>query len=100
VARTGAAVALVLEPEAFHEDCARAKIVITPLFAPGSCAAPIVLDRARLARTGAVTLRFDGDVVRWRKARAPDENRPWSRPPKPRDGGKPATDEDETPLAD
>nr|WP_319801412.1 ComEC/Rec2 family competence protein [Rhodoblastus acidophilus] len=84
LARNGAAVALVLEAEAFPEDCARAKIVITPLDAPDYCAAPIVLDRARLATTGAVALRFEGETVVWRTARAPGEDRPWSRPPKSR----------------
>ncbi len=84
LARNGAAVALVLEAEAFHEDCARAKIVISPLFAPDYCVAPIVLDRARLAQTGAVTLRLDGETIAWRTARAPGEDRPWSRAPKPR----------------
>ena len=38
IARNGAPVALVLEAEAFHEDCARAKIVISPLYAPRACA--------------------------------------------------------------
>jgi len=87
LARDGAAVALVLEAEAFHEDCARAQIVVSPLNAPDYCAAPIVLDRARLAQTGAVTLRFEAKTVAaaiWRMARAPGEDRPWSRPPKPR----------------
>jgi len=84
LARTGAAVALVLEAEAFHEDCWRAKIVISPLFAPGWCAAPLVLDRAKLEQTGAATLRFDGESVVWRMARAPGEDRPWSRAPKKR----------------
>ncbi|WP_104508176.1 ComEC/Rec2 family competence protein, partial [Rhodoblastus sphagnicola] len=96
LARTGAAVALVLETEAFHEDCARAKIIISPLYAPRSCAAPIVLDRAKLAQTGAVTLRFEGESVRWRKARAPGEDRPWSRAPKPRGGAAPKQGQDES----
>jgi len=84
VAQTGAPVALVLEAEAFHEDCARAKIVISPLHAPGWCAAPLVIDRGKLAETGAVALRFDGESVIWRTARAPGEDRPWSRAPAPR----------------
>jgi competence protein ComEC len=84
IARNGAAVALVLEAEAFHEDCSRARIVISPLYAPRSCKAPIVLDRAKLAETGAVTLRFDGEAVTWRTARAPGEDRPWSRAPRRR----------------
>ena len=80
--RDGESLALVLESEAFHEDCARAKIIVSPLYAPRSCAAPIVLDRARLAETGAVTLAFAGDAVKWRTARAPGEDRPWSRAPR------------------
>ncbi len=78
----GEPVALVLESEAFHQDCARAKIVVSPLYAPRSCAAPIVLDRAKLAETGAVTLAFDGERIDWRAARAPGEDRPWSKAPK------------------
>jgi competence protein ComEC len=80
----GRVIALVNAPGAFLEDCARAAIVITPLHAPDGCAAPIVIDRDTLARTGAVTLRLekDGGVERT-TARAIDEDRPWS--PKARD---------------
>ncbi|WP_052341426.1 ComEC/Rec2 family competence protein [Salinarimonas rosea] len=71
------AVALVREPGAFAEDCARAAIVVSRLTAPGWCAAPHVLDRARLAVTGAATLRFrDGEVAVDTVRRAP-ETRPW-----------------------
>ena len=58
--------------------------MISPLYAPRACAAPIVLDRAKLGETGAVTLRFDGDAIIWRTARAPGEDRPWSRAPQRR----------------
>ena len=78
----GEAAALVLEEQAFHEDCMRAEIVISPLTAPPSCHPPILLDRARLAETGAVTLAFTESGVDWRTARAPGEDRPWSRAPK------------------
>ena len=79
----GETAALVLDAAAFHEDCARAQIVISPLYAPRSCNPQILLDRARLAETGAVTLTFteQGGVV-WRTARAPGEDRPWSRAPR------------------
>jgi competence protein ComEC len=77
----GESAALVLEESAFHEDCARAEIVISPLYAPRSCAPKILLDRARLAETGAVTLAFGPTGMIWRTARAPGEERPWSRSP-------------------
>ena len=82
--RDGSSAALVLDYSAFHEDCARAQIVISPLFAPRSCAAKILLDRARLEETGAVTLALGDKGYVWRTARAPGEDRPWSRAPRRR----------------
>jgi competence protein ComEC len=86
----GEAAALVLDEAAFHEDCARAQVVISPLFAPRSCAPKILLDRARLAETGAVTVSFGREGAAWRTARAPGENRPWSRAPPRRVAAIPA----------
>lgn len=80
----GRLVALVEDRSALVEDCGRAAIVITPRAAPEGCGAPIVIDRRKLAETGAVTLRFKGDRVEWNMARAPDEDRPWSRAPNKR----------------
>jgi competence protein ComEC len=82
--RNGEAAALVLEESAFHEDCARAEIVISPLHAPRSCAPKILLDRGRLAETGAVTFAFGPKGMVSRTARAPGEDRPWSRAPRRR----------------
>jgi competence protein ComEC len=82
----GRFVALVLAREALIEDCARASIVVTPLYAPDGCAAPIVIDRRKLAETGAITMRFEGERIEWRTARGVDEDRPWSRPPARRAG--------------
>ena len=73
--------ALVAKREALIEDCARAAVLVTPLAAPQGCAAPIVIDRRKLAETGALTLRFDGEKIAWTTARAKDEDRPWSRAP-------------------
>ncbi|MGJ0394751.1 MAG: ComEC/Rec2 family competence protein [Methylocystis sp.] len=84
----GRFVALVAERGAFFEDCARAAVVVTPLYAPAGCAAPIVIDRRKLSETGAVALRFKADGVEWTTARAIDEDRPWS--PAPRERRKPA----------
>jgi competence protein ComEC len=53
----GSKVALVLKPEAFAEDCIRAAVVVSRFEAPAGCAAEaVVVDRDRLARTGAVAL--------------------------------------------
>lgn len=81
----GQAVALDLDQAAFAEDCRRAQVIVTPHFAPKGCAAPLVIDRDRLAETGAIALRAVDDG-HWQimTARGQDENRPWSRPPKPR----------------
>ncbi|MGE5369325.1 MAG: ComEC/Rec2 family competence protein [Chloroflexota bacterium] len=75
----GREVSLVLSRGAFLEDCALAAIIVTPLYAPGGCAAPLVIDRARLAETGAISLRLGKDnAVEWTSARGIDEDRPWS----------------------
>lgn len=73
----GRAVALVLQVEAFAEDCRRAAVVVTPLFAPDGCAAT-VFDRKSLSRSGAVTLKAETSGFRVTSARAADEDRPWS----------------------
>ncbi len=91
-ASDGRIVALVSERGAFLEDCARAGVVITPLYAPEGCAAPIVIDRRKLAETGAVALRFKGDAIQWTTARGVDEDRPWSRAPRERRMRKPPLD--------
>ncbi len=81
VARTldGKLVALISDKRVFVEDCARADIVVTPLYAPDGCAAPLVIDRRKLAHTGAVTLRLKpGEPPLWTTARSMDEDRPWS----------------------
>jgi competence protein ComEC len=84
---SGRTVALVLDTQAFAEDCTRADIIVTPRFAPLGCAASIVIDRDKLKETGALTLAFANDgVVHMRAARAADEDRPWSPAPKRRWG--------------
>jgi competence protein ComEC len=94
--KDGRAVSLVTDKQAFAEDCTRAAVIVTPLFAPGGCAAPLIIDRDRLSDTGALTLKIAGDAFLTRSARAPGEDRPWSRPP-PQHWGKasPVTNRDE-----
>lgn len=85
----GRAVALVTDRKALIEDCGKAAIVIAPFYAPEGCGAPILLDRRKLAETGAMTLRFSGEAAQWRTARSPGEDRPWSRAPRRRPASAP-----------
>lgn len=85
--KDGRSVSIVADKQAFAEDCTRAAVIVTPLFAPGGCAAPLIIDRDRLRDTGALTLKIVGDTLLMRTARAPGEDRPWSRPP-PQHWGK------------
>jgi competence protein ComEC len=52
-------ISLVSDPSAFEQDCKRVDMIVTPLQAPGSCAAPYVFDATSLARTGALALSFE-----------------------------------------
>jgi competence protein ComEC len=77
----GRSVALVLDEAAFAEDCLRADVIVTPLYAPPGCAAPLVIDRDRLRGSGAMLLRAQGKGWAFDTARAVDEDRPWSPAP-------------------
>ncbi|GGG24301.1 ComEC/Rec2 family competence protein [Chelatococcus composti] len=57
----GRMVALVRRPPAFVEDCARADILVTALSVPPGCAAPLVIDRARLRENGAMAIVLGKD---------------------------------------
>lgn len=74
----GRSLSLVLDQAAFAEDCLRAAVIVTPLFAPKGCAAPIVIDRESLKTTGAVTLKASGETFVMQTARTAGEDRPWS----------------------
>ena len=79
----GRAVALVKDGRAFPEDCARAALVITALRAPPDCAAPLVIDRRRLAERGAVAVRLDGDALVPTYAHGARRAPPWRSNPEP-----------------
>lgn len=72
---------LVAKPDAFEEDCRRADIIVTPLFAPASCAAEVIVDRGTLAATGALGFTLHNGALLAAHARSPGENRPWSKAP-------------------
>lgn len=81
----GQAVALVLRPDAFAEDCMRTALVVTPRDAPPNCAATIV-DRNRSRAYGAMALRRNGDIWEINASRPPGHDRPWARSvPQPSD---------------
>ncbi|WPO39349.1 ComEC/Rec2 family competence protein [Tardiphaga sp. 42S5] len=74
----GALVALVLQPDAFTDDCEKAALIVTTRQSPRDCRA-LVIDQDRLQRNGAVSLQrtangFTIDAVRPRGL-----DRPWSR---------------------
>ena len=81
----GAAVALVLQPEAFEEDCRRAKLVITPLAAPAFCASTTqVIDRGRLGFAASLALYREPSGFVEVPARSRDGWKPWfGRPEQP-----------------
>ena len=80
--KSGLMVAHIRDPAAFIEDCRRADIVLTPLRAPDSCAAKLVIDGRATARRGAHAVYLEGPdktpaetvhiVTAW-----PDIRRPW-----------------------
>ncbi|MBV1708157.1 MAG: ComEC/Rec2 family competence protein [Hyphomicrobiales bacterium] len=72
----GHAAALVLRPSAFGEDCRRADVIVTPLYAPRSCRAK-VFDRASLATSGAVSLSFEKGAIAITRAEPAGAARPW-----------------------
>ncbi|RFB80203.1 ComEC/Rec2 family competence protein [Methylovirgula sp. 4M-Z18] len=79
----GEVLSLVLQAQAFYEDCTRANIIVSPLIAPDYCKAQHIFDREKLLQTGAVALRWSNGQLMMQAARAPLENRPWSPLPTP-----------------
>ena len=72
-----------------HQDCARARVIVSRLVAPAWCAASLVIDRAALEAGGAQALRFRGEAIEAVGARAAGEDRPWSPRPPPRKAAPP-----------
>jgi competence protein ComEC len=74
----GAFVALVLDMEAFEEDCRRAALVITPLPAPAYCSLTAeVLDRTRLAASASLAVQRVSGRFDITPARPVDRWKPW-----------------------
>ncbi|MBX9740010.1 MAG: ComEC family competence protein [Beijerinckiaceae bacterium] len=99
----GRTVALVLDMAALQEDCGRADILVTRLWAASMCRGPeLLLDGAHFAAHGATELRLaeSGDLL-MKVSRPAGLNRPWAKGPAPRQttatgvapGGEPAPDD-------
>jgi competence protein ComEC len=74
----GAAVALVLETDAFEEDCRRAKFLITPLTAPAFCSTTTtVVDRERLSSAASIAVHRSSRGFNLTSARPLDRWKPW-----------------------
>jgi competence protein ComEC len=73
----GRALAIVLKPAAFEEDCRRAVVLVSPLSAPAWCRPAFLFDQPLLARTGALALRNDGGGFRVTASRSALTTRPW-----------------------
>jgi competence protein ComEC len=74
----GRPVALVLRPDAFEEDCARAALVVTTREAPPDCAATAI-DRKVSGASGALALTRVADRWEVLAARPAGQDRPWAR---------------------
>jgi len=79
-ARDGRIVALSLNAGALIEDCAKANVLIAAIAVRRRCASPeLVLNRFDIARSGAISLSFNGDQIRIETVAADRGNRPWSK---------------------
>ncbi|GEP08498.1 hypothetical protein MMMDOFMJ_4038 [Methylobacterium gnaphalii] len=76
-AADGRSIALATDKRAFHEDCARADILISRRDAPPGCAAALIVDRKFLAEHGAVTIRLDPAGPVLATVRKPGPPSPW-----------------------
>ncbi|MDB5618020.1 ComEC/Rec2 family competence protein, partial [Tardiphaga sp.] len=73
----GALAALVLQPEAFADDCVRAALIVTLKQPPVDCAAQ-VMDAESLRISGAIILRRNGNGFTATAIRPKGVDRPWS----------------------
>lgn len=79
-AQAGLTLALVRDPAAFAEDCARADIVVSTVVPPGTCAATaLVIGPRELAAGGATIIRRSGPALLVETAAERAGIRPWNR---------------------
>jgi competence protein ComEC len=77
--KDGRLVSMVLEIEAFAEDCARAAVVVNPRAAPSSACAATLIEREVWRARGAIALRWTGNRFEQTVTRPADHERPWTR---------------------
>jgi competence protein ComEC len=75
----GRLVSMVLDVEAFAEDCARAAVVVSARQAPSPSCAAILIDREVWRASGAIALRWTGERFEQTVTRPADHERPWTR---------------------
>jgi competence protein ComEC len=73
----GAIVALTMQPEAFADDCAQAKLIVTTRQSPAGCAAQVI-DAETLRKSGAMALRRTGGGFVIDAIRPNGVDRPWA----------------------
>ncbi|HWE77758.1 MAG TPA: ComEC/Rec2 family competence protein [Pseudolabrys sp.] len=94
--KDGRRVSMVLEPEAFAEDCAHASIVLSARTAQTPCAA-LLVDRPASQARGAIALRWTGERFEETAAHPRGLDRPWA--PAPHVPQTKAAPQDATPRA-
>jgi competence protein ComEC len=95
----GGHVAVVVDSDAFEEDCARAKLVVTSLAAPDYCRkAAQVIDKTTLSYSTSIALRQRGSAYEITAARPADRWKPWYG--RPRDSARPSPATVETANSD
>jgi competence protein ComEC len=75
----GRLVSMVLDIEAFAEDCVRAVVVVSPRKAPSSACAATLIDREVWRTRGAIALRWTDNRFEQTVTRPGDRERPWTR---------------------
>jgi competence protein ComEC len=75
----GRLVSMVLEIEAFAEDCARAAVVVSARKAPSSACAATLIDREVWRARGTIALRWTGNRFEQSFTHPDDHERPWTR---------------------
>jgi competence protein ComEC len=70
---------MVLDIEAFAEDCVRAVVVVSPRKAPSSACAATLIDREVWRTRGAIALRWTDNRFEQTVTRPGDRERPWTR---------------------
>jgi len=75
--RGSAIIAVVRDPAALIEDCARAGLIVAPALTRTGCRGAAVIDRRALMSRGSHAVWIEGNTVRVRDDRSERGERPW-----------------------